>query len=163
LTNRIIIDAWNVIWKIPDLASLIPEDLQLARQRFNMLLQNQFQNKSIIYKIIYDGQSGMISSNAENRKQDIRFTKNPENADQNIINFIKTKKKPQQWTIVSSDNEVQMRAKNLGASVISSEDFIKKLNKRHLEKSLIPKKVNPNISREEIDYWLEMFEDKEKE
>ncbi len=157
MTNKIIIDAWNVIWKIPEIAGFIPDDLALARQRFNFLLQNYFQNKKVVYKIFYDGQPGIIQSQSEIRKQDIVYSKNPENADLKIINFLKIQKKSGQWTVITSDNELKMKVKNIGANVLLSEDFIKKLNKRNLEKSLNPEKENPKVSKDEMDYWLDIF------
>ena len=51
MTNKIIIDAWNVCWKIPDIASLIPDNLQNARKKFNQLVKNYLINKNIKVKI----------------------------------------------------------------------------------------------------------------
>lgn len=157
MTNKIIIDAWNVIWKIPELVEFIPDELALARQRFNFLLQNYFQGKKIIYKIFYDGQPGIIQTYSENRKQDVVFSKNPEKADQKIINFLKIQKSPGQWTVITSDNELIMKVKNQGATAFRSEEFIKKLNKRNLEKSLNPEKENPKVSKDDMKFWLNLF------
>jgi len=157
MTNKIIIDAWNVIWKIPEISELIPEELQLARQRFNQLLKNYFQQKSVIYKIIYDGQPGIISSQSEHRGQDVYFSKNPESADQKIIQLLKNQKEQSQWTVITSDRELSGKIKNYGAKIVSSESFIQKLNKRLPPSSLNPKKENPNISPDEMDFWLDLF------
>lgn len=154
MTNKIIIDAWNVCWKIPDIAQIITEDLALARQKFNILIKNYFTNKSTIYKIIYDGQPGIINS-YDNDK--IQFSKNPQSADQKIITFLKVQKKPDLWTIISSDRELAGRAKNLGVNAISSEDFISKLIKKKINYKDSPQKSNPNLSRDEINDWLKIF------
>lgn len=157
MTNKIIIDAWNVIWKIPEISMLIPNDLALARTKFNLLIKNYFQNKKTVYKIIYDGQPGIISSKYEFKGQDIQFSKNPESADQKILSFLKNQKNPSQWTIISSDRELSGRAKNIGVMVISSEEFIIKLKKNRIQFAGNSKKDNPNLSKNEINDWLELF------
>jgi len=162
MTNKIIIDAWNICWKIPEITDLIPDHLEQARQRFNQLLKNYFQNKSVIYKIIYDGQPGIITSSSEHRGQDIHFSKNPESADQKIVNIIKTQKQAARWTVITSDRDLANKVRNYGAKVISAENFVNKINKRFPDPPLNPKKENPNISRDELDYWLKLFNNDEK-
>jgi len=157
MTNKIIIDAWNIIWKIPEISKLIPNDLAQARTKFNLLVKNFFQNKKSVYKIIYDGQPGIISSKYEFKGQDIQFSKNPESADQKILSFLKNQKNPSQWTIISSDRELSGRAKNIGVMVISSEEFIIKLKKNRIHFDGDSKKNNPNLSKNEINDWLEIF------
>jgi len=157
MTNKIIIDAWNVCWKIPEIAELIPDNLPMARQKFNALIKLYFQSKSSIYKIIYDGQPGIISSKHDLKGQDIQFSKNPQSADQKILRYIKMQKNPSLWTIISSDRELTRRAKNAGAMVNSSEQFISKLMKNKIQDKINPKKENPNLSKNEINDWLDLF------
>ena len=157
MTSKIIIDGWNVCWKIPEIAQLIPDKLTIARQRFNSLVKIYFQKKSSISKIVYDGQPGIISSKGELKGQDIQFSKNPQNADQKIIAFLKRQNNPALWTVISSDRELTGRAKNLGASSLSSEQFITKLMKGRTSEISNPKKENPNLSKNEINDWLDIF------
>jgi len=157
MTNQIIIDAWNVIWKIPEISELIPDDLAQARTKFNIAIKIYFQNKKSVYKIIYDGQPGIISSKNEFKGQDIQFSKNPQSADQKILSVLRLQKNPSQWTIVSSDRELSGRAKSLGVKVISSEEFILKLRKSRIQINEDSKKNNPNLSKNEINDWLELF------
>jgi uncharacterized protein len=157
MTDKIIIDGWNVCWKIPEIAEIIPTNLPLARQKFNAFIKNYFLKKSSIYKIIYDGQPGIISSKYELKGQDIQFSKNPQSADQNILKFLKIQKKPSLWTLISSDRELVGRAKNVGVNVISSEQFISKLMKGKNKDILHPKKENPNLTKDEINDWVKIF------
>ena len=133
MTNKIIIDAWNVCWKIPEIAELIPDKLTLARQKFNALVKTYFQRKSSIYKIIYDGQTWSSAV------------------------WFYPKKNPSIWTIISSDRELTGRARNLGVNVVSSEDFIFKLMKSKRQMNDDSKKSNPNLSKNEINDWLDLF------
>ena len=157
MTNKIIIDGWNVCWKIPEIAELIPDNLAMARKKFNLAINNYFLNKKSVYKIIYDGQPGIVSSKYEFKGQDIQFSKNPESADQKILSFLKIQKNPSIWTIVSSDRELTGRARNLGVNVIASEDFILKLRKSKIQLNDDSKKNNPNLSKNEINDWLDLF------
>ena len=157
MTNKIIIDGWNVCWKIPEIAELIPNNLAMARKKFNLAINNYFQKKKSVYKIIYDGQPGIVSSKNEFKGQDVQFSKNPESADQKIISFLKIQKNPSIWTVVSSDRELSGRAKNLGVNVIASEDFILKLRKSKIQLNDDSKKNNPNLSKNEINEWLDLF------
>ena len=157
MTNKIIIDAWNVCWKIPEIAELIPDDLPMARKKFNLMIKNYFLNKKSVYKIIYDGQPGIISSKHEFKGLDIQFSKNPQSADQKILSFLKLQKNPSLWTVISSDRELSGRAKNADVNVVSSEQFISKLQKARVHSIVNPKKENPNLSKNEINDWLELF------
>ena len=157
MTNKIIIDGWNVCWKIPEIMEYIPHNLPLARKKLNVTVSNYFSNKKSVYKIIYDGQPGIISLDPESRKQQIQFSKNPQNADQKIISFLKIQKNPKKWTVITSDRELAGRAKNLGAEVYSSEEFIQKLRKKRVNNLNESKKQNPNLSKNEINKWLDLF------
>jgi len=157
MTNKIIIDGWNICWKIPEIAELIPVNLPLARKKFNLAINNYYLNKKSVYKIIYDGQPGIISSKNEFKGQDIQFSKNTQSADQKILSFLKIQKDPSIWTIISSDRELTGRAKNVGVNVVSSEEFILKLRKSKIQLPDDSKKSNPNLSKNEINDWLELF------
>jgi predicted RNA-binding protein with PIN domain len=157
MTNKIIIDAWNVCWKIPEIAEYIPDNLSLARKKFNLIIKNYFFNKKSVYKIIYDGQPGIIGSKHELKGQDIQFSRNPQSADQKILSFLKFQKNPSLWTVISSDRELTGRAKNAGVNVVSSEQFISKLQKTKVSSIVNSKKENPNLSKNEINDWLELF------
>jgi YacP-like NYN domain-containing protein len=157
MTNKIIIDAWNVIWKISEIAEFIPDDLAMARKKFNLLISSYFRNKKSVYKIIYDGQPGIVSSKNEFKGQDVQFSKNPESADQKILSFLKIQKNPSIWTIVSSDRELSGRAKNLNVNTVTSEEFILKLRKSKIQLNDDSKKNNPNLSKNEIKNWLDLF------
>jgi predicted nucleic acid-binding protein len=160
MTNKIIIDAWNVCWKIPEIAELIPDNLSLARKKFNLIIKSYFHNKKSVYKIIYDGQPGIISSKHEFKNQDIQFSRNPQSADQKILSFLKIQKNSSLWTLISSDRELTGRAKNAGVKIVSSQQFISKLQKTKVSSIVNSKKENPNLSKNEINDWLELFNNK---
>jgi len=163
MTNKILIDGWNVAWKIDDIRESIPEDLPKARTKLNSRVKSFFSGKKSQFKIIYDGKSGMRSEENYVRGIDIQFSKDPEKADHLIIKFLRSQHSARQWTVITSDRTLSAHARSLGASVISSETFIEKLAVDHGE---IPThyKHNPQLNGEEIKFWMEQFHaDKKKE
>lgn len=130
----------------------------MARKKFNLAVNNYFLNRKTVYKIIYDGQPGIINSKNEFKGQDIQFSKNPENADQKILSFLKRQKNKTAWTVVTSDRELSGRAKNLNAKILTSEEFITKLRKSKINIENDSKKNNPILSKKEINDWIKIFE-----
>jgi len=159
MTNKIIIDGWNLIWQIPEISKYIPDNLMQARAALNQRIKSYYQQKKVLLKIIYDGKSGIIGDTKGTGRIDIRFSKDPEKADYLIINFLRREKRPTDWTVVTSDRELGMRVKNTGANVISSETFLSRIKVASKVNDEIPKKNNPNLSKEDMDYWLNIFKE----
>ena len=64
-------------------------------------------------------------------------------------------KSARNWTVVSSDRQVQIDARSARADVLPSDEFAKKL-KRARESA--PKPANDRkLSKHEVDDWLEIF------
>ena len=160
MTNKIIIDAWNVIWKIPSLSSLIPEKLEQVRSKFNMIIKNYYYSKNVDYKIIYDGQPLIY---LQDQKQDpkVSFSRNPEKADDVILKFLKKQSSPGHWTVITSDRHLSHQAKNIGAQILSTESFIARLNKSVTERRTSGAKADPQVKKEDISYWLDKFDSTE--
>ena len=65
-------------------------------------------------------------------------------------------KSAKNWTVVSSDRQVQAEAKSARASVTSSDEFAKQLRKA---RESAPKPGNDRkLSQKEVDDWLKLFE-----
>jgi len=160
MTNKIIIDAWNVIWKMPDLSPLIPDKLEQVRSKFNVIIKNHYIGKNVDYRIIYDGQPSIYSQN-QGRDSRVSYSRNPEKADDVIVKFIKKQSSPVSWTVITSDRQLSHRAKNAGAQILSAESFIGKINRPVSEQYKSEKNTNPQIKKEDISYWLDKFESTE--
>ena len=159
ITNKILIDGWNVCWKIPEIAANIPGNLHHARRTLNARIKIYFQHRQVMYKIIYDGQPGMDSHERISEKGEIEFSNDPEKADHLIIRYLKKHADIFRWTVITSDIKLARAARNLGAAIISAEDFIKKTSNR--KSNIQTFKENPNLSREEIEDWLNIFKKKD--
>jgi predicted RNA-binding protein with PIN domain len=160
MTDHLLIDAWNVCWKIPEIAALIPARLAEARRIFNALVKNSLQDRKITYRIIYDGQPDIPPDRDTNDDRNVRFARDPQNADMLIISFLQKQKNPRLWTVITSDRELSRRVKALDAEIISSENFITRLHKKGRPAEAREAKGDGFLSRQELDYWLEKFNKK---
>ena len=163
MTNKIIIDGWNLAWKIPEIARYIPDDLHRARTMLKTRIQNYYQQKNVILKIVYDGKAGILNQDKSNRKIDIRYSRDPEKADHLIIKFLKKNPNPKQWSVVTSDRELAGKVSNSGARVISSETFLKKISSSSSDHAGDSEKQDPQLSRAELDYWMQKFQENDNE
>jgi predicted RNA-binding protein with PIN domain len=157
MTDKIIIDAWNVCWRIPDIASLIPNNLQLARIKFNQLIKSSFLNKNINYKIIYDGQPDILNNYYDQNESNIHYTKKPETADSYILKFIRKQRDQKRWTVITSDYELVKKVRLYDAQVITAEEFVKKLMPKNTTEKESSKKYNPELNNSEIEFWMQIF------
>lgn len=157
MTNKIIVDGWNLAWKIPQIAAHIPEDLERARLQLNILLQIHFQGRNIRFRVIYDGKPGIPQHQGYDHNVDTKFSRDPEKADHLIIKFIRQQKNPGHWTVITSDRELSVKVSNLGAQVMDAGSFVHKLKKSVPDRQEIPSKTDPNLKPDELDFWLKAF------
>jgi len=155
MTDKILIDGWNLAWKIPEVAALIPDKLSEARARLNIILKNYFHRKKVTFKIVYDGRQGIISN--ARHGIDVQFAHKPETADHLIVKHLRKQKEPARWTVITSDQELSGRCRNLGTFVLSAENFYQKLKKKVSEMPDNNTKHDPNLSKDEMDFWLKKF------
>ena len=80
-------------------------------------------------------------------------------ADNAIRNRLKKMgKSAKNWTVVSSDHRVQLEARAVRAEVLSSDSFAIMLKQA---RDSAPKTTNDHqLSQQEVDNWLELFENK---
>jgi predicted RNA-binding protein with PIN domain len=158
VTNKIIIDGWNLAWKIPHIAGMIPDDLERARVQLNIMLQNYFQGRHVRFKVVYDGKQGYVTQKGYDRTVETKFSRDPEKADHLIAAFIKKQKNPGQWTVITSDRELADRVSGYGAQVVDSDSFLEKMNRPATQAPPEnPSKSDPNLGPEEIAFWLKTF------
>jgi len=71
--------------------------------------------------------------------------------------LIQLGRKARNWTVVSSDRQVQTAARSSGARVISSESFAHLLKEAGRSGKKGPEPVQPEVSEKEVESWLEEF------
>jgi len=159
MTNKIIIDGWNLAWKIPGIAVYIPDNLERARIQLNLMLKNHFQKRHVQFKVIYDGKPGIVTQKGYDRSVETTFSCDPDKADHLISQFIHRQKNPGQWTVITSDRELAGRVRNLGAQTVDSDSFLKKIQHSAPDDTEIASKTDPNLKPDELDFWLDKFKE----
>ncbi len=160
MTDKIIIDGYNLCWKLQDTRGFMPDQLEEARNTLLRLLKVLYGQKCTRVIVVFDGQPGILSENKSGGNIQFRFSRAPQNADQLIIDLLRKQQHPNQWTVVSSDEEVLRKAAACEAHRETSEQFSRRLARKREETAERDKK-NPHLSREELDFWLGQFSDDE--
>jgi predicted RNA-binding protein with PIN domain len=87
-----------------------------------------------------------------------RFVREGRTADQAIHSKLKRLGgEASNWTVVSSDREVQVNARNLRSKVISSEVFAQQLMEVLGESAESPPDSQGELSQKEVEDWMHIF------
>jgi predicted RNA-binding protein with PIN domain len=135
------------------------EDLQGARERFCMRLQNYAARKRVGLEVVFDSsEDGYFPSVFSKNGLKITFCSD---ADDYIRNVVRGSHSPASILVVSSDGEITSDVRRRGAKVKSPAEF-----DAFLSRSASPRKVEPaddekpspeSISAGEVNAWLEEF------
>ena len=145
------IDGHNLIGKIPGMKL---DDLD-DEQELIKLLQEYCLQTGKNAEIYFDkSATGHVRARVHGRVT-ARFVRSGETADEAISRHLKRLgNEAANWTVVSSDAQVQRAAKRARARVIPSETFSTDL----LAESTSPGANDaPTISDDEVDEWMELF------
>ncbi len=149
-----LIDGNNLIFKIEQLKRLQKTDKQKAREKLVFLIDDYFINKKYKVKIFFDGFEAIkINSNISK----IIYS-NDKPADYFIKEEIENVKNPKNLIVVSSDIEIQNKARVCSAEIINSEIFANELlNKNNFPD--VDKSEEEKIKKlqNEIDEFKKLF------
>jgi len=121
--RTIILDGYNVIYKIPELTSKLNESLEAARIALAMLLSTW--KKKYLYSrvyIVFDGKDNVTREYPQTKKVcgiDCCFTGGGEEADERIITLIRDYGDSSEITVISDDNKVRNNCKAFGVKAES--------------------------------------------
>jgi predicted RNA-binding protein with PIN domain len=150
------VDAFNVIHLIPEIVELLGEYPEEARERFLRMLLPLAASGGEIWTVVFDGPRG----GRQLGPGPIEVVFAP-SADSWIVSHLRSHPQPSSVTVVSSDEkDICRSARQLGARVISSREFVASIRRRR-ERAYTPRPVSEkpeSSSAAEIDYWLERFE-----
>ncbi len=153
-----LIDGHNLIPKIPGLSlQAIDDEVQLMK-RLKVFCRQHRKRVDVYFDNAPVGQSrtrkfGSVTAH---------FVRQGMTADAAIYARLRSlKRSARNWTVVSSDREVQAAARAANAQVISSEVFAQELEQPAKEEISVPSgpesDANLALSQEEIDGWLRLF------
>jgi predicted RNA-binding protein with PIN domain len=154
--ETIVIDAYNLIHKVPELDSLLDKEQDACVDALITKLQSGINSKTKIIAV-FDG----FGKNKSVRNVEIKFAKTSSgtdygNADKLIKSIIERTRNKKLTTIVSSDNEIKWFARECGCKYQNSEDFWKELKSKR-NKDREDREKPEAVTRGEVDYFLKKF------
>jgi predicted RNA-binding protein with PIN domain len=150
---RYLIDGHNLIGQSPGLRLEDPDDeAQLAARLRAFLLRTR--SSATVY---FDRGDPGAGDPAPAAGLTVRFVPRPRTADQAILHHLaRLGGDASQWTVVSSDGEVQRAARRAGARRISSRDFAHQLQTA-LTAQETPEKPEAPSSSDDLADWERLF------
>lgn len=151
----LIIDGHNLIPKLPGMSLSMLDD----EEKLINILVNYCRISRKQVTVFFDNAPPGMEMSKRFGALKVIFVKEGRSADSAIISMLSVLgKRAKNWSVVTSDRELQMRAKSLGSRVISSEDFTLVLLDGSSEKSETQDLKNENYpDEEEVRQWLEVF------
>ncbi len=147
-----VIDGHNLIPKIPGLSLRDPDD----ETRLLRILQEFARREGVRLEVFFDRAPAARQGKQTYGRVSAHFVSRRITADEAILRYLKSLGKgARNWTVVSSDRQVQVNARALGAGVIASETFAARLS-LHSAPSGESKPDRP-LSADEIEEWMKLF------
>ena len=153
-----IIDGYNLGFAIPAIAEQISrDDTDQAIRSLIRYIQGFFPGRSGRVILVFDGVAESRGNNYNSGPIEVRFSKKPQTADDIIRGFVRKIKNARHWTVVSSDHEIRNTARDMGAAVQSSAEFLNRQGsaKKQRMSREISQKYNPGTV--DMEYWLKVF------
>lgn len=157
----ILIDGHNLIGQLPDIQLTDPDDevqLVLKLRQY----AGRFQKKVIV--VFDNGLPAGLEKGLSTHSVEVRFASAASSADNSIRHIILSTKNPSGWMVVSSDTQITQLAAQCGMKCTSAHQFASTLTstfspspKRKKQRQTLSKKIDPHLSKAEIDEWLNLF------
>ena len=164
----LLIDAFNVIYKFPDLEEHMHRGELVRAMRGLLQLLLDFMKawpKPLIIHLFFDGKK---KPGDETKREKISgmhvYYSHDLSADHLIKEYIKVCPSPGEIRTVSSDKDILLFAKKHRCHVQTAEEFADWVGAALApKKKLRPEKAaNPRVSDREVEYWMEMFRGNKK-
>jgi predicted RNA-binding protein with PIN domain len=127
----LILDGYNVIHAVPELARHLDRSLQSAREALVRLCEAYRARRGDIGRlyVVFDGRDAQAFGSSEQQDGGVTvcFAQKPQEADERILSVIEAQSARSRCVVVSNDNEVVNNARAFGAGVMSVQEFYKKV------------------------------------
>lgn len=153
----IIIDGHNLIGQIPAISLSDPDDEAALLGMLSRYLSRVRKQAEV-----YFDQAALAGGEMAARPfVKAHFVRAPRTADDAIIARLRSLKgEAANWTVVSSDREVQAAARRCGARIIDSRTFGEQMLAARVDDA--PEdKPSPTLSEQDLAAWEQMFRDRE--
>ncbi len=159
--ETIIVDAYNLMHKIPELKVLLKQDKEICVDMMVAKIQSHFTGGGRKVVLVFDGHG----QNRHMKNIDVKFsstdiTHDYGNADKMIKAMIDRSRNRKLLRVVSSDNEISWYARECGAKIMSSKSFWGELKEKRFKRRIANQDVNEKpqvVTRGELEYLLKEF------
>ena len=150
----VLIDGHNLIGRLPDISLADPDD----EARLVSRLQAYAGRTGKQVTVIFDrGMPGGRSRALSRGRVEVVFAPTGRRADRVLKERIRRARDPGELTVVTSDREVIATARDRGARVVRAETFVTELEASPATQAA--GKEDVHLSPDEIEAWLELFEE----
>jgi predicted RNA-binding protein with PIN domain len=158
MSPRVVVDGYNLIHAMLELARLVGSDLERARDALVAKLAVYRSQRNVRITVVFDGRGAGAQQTRPPGGVEVIFSRAPQNADQKIKAMIATESNPRSWTVVTSDNSIVRHVRDYGAKTIPSVEFAAKLGPSvpNLGPSR-PIRQDVPMSQAEVAEWEEFF------
>lgn len=119
----LIIDGYNLLHQVEELAKLVETDLMTARQRLVRLAENTAHRMAPQTTIVFDGQDEGQDAALTARHLEVFFSPGNLSADTVIERLVSKYDRPEKILVVTSDRAEHATVSSAGAQVMSSQEF----------------------------------------
>jgi predicted RNA-binding protein with PIN domain len=124
---RLIVDGYNLLGSSGECGLARGEDLAFTRERLLEALRRYKRMKGFRITVVFDGSGPRVGPAAPQIHKGIEvvYSRGPEKADEAIVKMVS--RSPAGVVVVTSDQEVAGHSARLGASVISAQEFQRRM------------------------------------
>jgi uncharacterized protein len=167
---RTLIDGYNLMFAAGLMGRRFgPDGFRKTRHRFlNDLASRLGPVESHLTTVVFDAKKVPEGRPAEAKHKGIEvlFAVDSPTADERIDELIRAHSNPKKLVVVSSDNQVRASAKRRGASPVSADDFLSRLEGDARRRDAEPRNPQPEkpdgVTEAESAYWAEQFGEVER-
>jgi predicted RNA-binding protein with PIN domain len=160
MSQKIIVDGYNVIYTDDRLRRTACKDLQGARDRLMELLKRYLEERRVQVTVVFDGRGGLAEAESlvPGKLQALYSARN-QTADELILATLRRSSNPKSFVVVTSDMaDIGRTAMRWGCKVIGSKRFLDRLTAAMPPAS----SGEGRATRRDLgdtDYWLRQFND----
>lgn len=125
-TRLLILDAYNVIHRIPELRLLLARSLAQGREGLLRMCGDWMRHRNDFTRtiVVFDGDSSVVGGQGTGVSGvEAIYTGSSETADDRILSIVGSKAKGSECVVVSNDAYVMRHACALGSEAMSVDDF----------------------------------------
>ena len=124
--ERLIIDGYNLLHKVPELARMLGTDIQSARHRLVRRVEETAHNMARQTTIVFDGREAGSDAALSSKYLEVFFSPSNLSADSVIERLVYKIPNPEKTLVVTSDHAEHDTVSSAGAHTMSSEEFMRK-------------------------------------